>query len=301
MERFGFGRSNSDPWFRIGNFDVTTTAFIAGLGIFSMFVWAGEGQGRTVSKWLWLLGGSGIDMDGEIWRLVTWPIAIVPGARLFWVFLSLAFFYLIGSQMEAMMGRKPFTVLMGSLIIIPAIFSVVVGAILGLVGFAAGVHFLFLGAVVALAASQPKAVFWPGIPAPIIAAIFVGIDVLQALGDEDEFSLLFIFSTVLVALFAIRSLGFAEALHWWPKLPLPASLGGEPTPARRRPPTSARKRGRRKGIRVVPPADPRKNDLQDMEIDVLLDQVANQGLDSLTKEQRKRLEDHSKRLRKKDE
>ena len=36
----------------------------------------------------------------------------------------------------------------------------------------------------------------------------------------------------------------------------------------------------------------------DMEIDALLDQVAERGLDSLTKDQRKRLEEHSKRLRK---
>ena len=46
------------------------------------------------------------------------------------------------------------------------------------------------------------------------------------------------------------------------------------------------------------PTSPPQYPLADMEIDSLLDQVAEQGLDSLTKDQRKRLEEHSKRLRK---
>ena len=62
-----------------------------------------------------------------------------------------------------------------------------------------------------------------------------------------------------------------------------------------------RRRSRGRGNLSAVPTPPRQAAADrslDMEIDALLDQVAERGLDSLTKEQRKRLEDHSKRLRK---
>jgi hypothetical protein len=40
--------------------------------------------------------------------------------------------------------------------------------------------------------------------------------------------------------------------------------------------------------------------VEEAEMDAILDQVSERGMDSLTPQQRKRLEDHSKRLRKRD-
>ena len=75
--------------------------------------------------------------------------------------------------------------------------------------------------------------------------------------------------------------------------------GGDGLPRGRRESRPSRAR-RKSNLKSVAP-DPVQSDLADMEIDALLDQVANEGLDSLTKAQRKRLEDHSKRLRKRNE
>ena len=74
--------------------------------------------------------------------------------------------------------------------------------------------------------------------------------------------------------------------------------GQQGSTPRQRPQQQRRRRSRVRGNLSAVPSPPQPDPLMDMEIDALLDQVAERGLDSLTKDQRKRLEDHSKRLRK---
>ncbi len=303
----GFGNSDN-PWFRVGNIDITTTIAVLGLGVLSMFIWALEGPGRSISKYLWLVSRDGGEftggsvLGGQIWRLITWPI---PNAPDFWTLILFAVFYMLGSQLEALMGRRLYTIFLVSLAVIPAVLLTILELISGIDGFAAGLRFVELGVLIGFAAHFPTARFWPGIPAWGIAIGIVILDILQTVGNRDNYSLALLFFTVAIALFGIRALGFAEELHWLPKLALPAAVSGTATTAKtpRSGPNMSRpsrKRGKR-NLKVVPPVDPRQSDLDDMEIDALLDQVANEGLDSLTKDQRKRLELHSKRLRKRDE
>ncbi len=92
-------------------------------------------------------------------------------------------------------------------------------------------------------------------------------------------------------------MGLAESAAWIPRIPLPASLGGSPQSGGASRPSRPSRARRKSNLKAVAP-DPIQDDLAEMEIDALLDQVANDGLDSLTKAQRNRLEEHSKRMRK---
>jgi NAD(P)-dependent dehydrogenase (short-subunit alcohol dehydrogenase family) len=136
-----------------------------------------------------------------------------------------------------------------------------------------------------------------------IAAVIVGIDFLQALGDRNDYQFAMLLAVIVTSLLGIRAFGFANELPWLPKIGLPAGITGSSAgPTRPRQPRSKRRRGRGSLSAVpAPPSSPATDRRSEMEIDALLDQVAESGLDSLSKEQRKRLEDHSKRLRKKRE
>lgn len=294
----GFGQSD-DPWFRLGNYDVNTTTLITGLGVLSMLVWAIEGAGGPIFEFL------ALDTDKiasfQFWRIITWPI---PNAPDIWTILLLVIFYMLGNQLEQSMGNKRlFAYFLGAMTVIPAIvitlFAWLSGSALGI----SGLRYLELGILCAFAAKWPKAPFFFGIPAWVLAAVIVVIESLQAIGLRGAAAMLLLWTVVAVSLVTIRSMGFADESPWIPKVPLPASLGGTPGsgggPNMSRP---AKKRGKgRAKLKSVPPPNPIQNDLNDMEIDALLDQVANDGLDSLTKDQRKALEQHSKRLRKRDE
>lgn len=297
MRSFGsssFGRS-ADPWFRVGSIDVSTTIAVVGFGVFSLFVWLAEGPTRSISSNFWLTPAV---QDGEVWRIFTWPFFIEPGARVFWTILLYAIFFMLGSQLEARMGRRPYTIFLAVLTVGAGVFMSVFQFITSINGGAGGLRYLELCVLVGFGLSWPDARFWPGIPAWGIAAGIVVIDLLQSFADRDNYSIVFLLVIISLALLLLRGMGFAESADWIPRLPLPAGLGAD-VPKRARPakPTRAR---RKTNLQAVAP-DPAQSDLADMEIDALLDQVANEGLDSLTKAQRKRLEDHSKRLRKRND
>jgi hypothetical protein len=298
----------NQPWFRVGQLDVTTTVAVIGLGVISMLIWAIEGVERTFSRQLYLIPeefGIGSVLEGQVWRLITWPIPNEPDI---WTILLFAIFYMLGNQLENLIGRTQFLWFLVALTVFPALLVTLFDAIStnGPADIIFGLRFVQLGVLLAFVAQYPTARFWPGIPAWILGAVVVGLDFLQYLGNRSDLGLVALFTTVVVSLVGIRSFGHAEELPWVPRIALPSFVTGENRPSR---PTSSgsgggggrsksRRRKGRSNLSAVPSSPP-ADALDDMEIDALLDQVAEQGLDSLTKDQRKRLEEHSKRLRKK--
>jgi len=300
MRSFNMGRfgGSDDPWFRVGNVDVNTTIFVVGLGVLSIFVWAIEGPSHPLFREMWF--DPSLVADGHVWRLVTWPIPNDPDI---WTIILFAVFFMLGSQLEASMGRRLFTTFLVVLLVIPPVVATLFHLVTGGDGIVLGLRFLELGVLVGFALRIPNARFWPGIPAWAIAGGIVVLDLLQYVGVRNQgMSIMFLLTTVAVAMLAIRAMGFAEEADWLPKIPLPASFGGEPKRSSRS--TSKRKRRGRGNLTVAPaaPSAPRRplSRLEEAEIDAILDQVSAQGMASLTPEQRKRLEEHSKRLRRRD-
>ena len=296
----GFG-GGSQPWFRVGNVDVTTTVAVVAAGILWFFVWAIEGPSRSISKYLWLISEEaslGSVTEGQIWRLVTWPVVNEPD---FWAIILFAVFFMLGNQLENLMGRKPFMWFLLMLAVVPAILVTLLEVLIpDFIGIAFGLRFVQIGVLVAFAAQYPTARFWPGIPAWGIAAAIVALDFLQTIGDRNDYRFALLLSTVATSLIGIRSFGHANEVPWIPRIPLPSAITGQGAPSRpARSPRSRRQRSKGRGnLSAVPTPPPSQPHPDDHEIDALLDQVAERGLDSLSKEQRKRLEDHSKRLRK---
>lgn len=298
MSRFQFSvpnrRGPDDGWFRVGTFDVGTTVLVVALGVVSMFVYAVD-QSWLIRLILFptLVG------DGEVWRLVSWPLVNNPTLS---AVITMAIFWWFGRDLERVMGRIKFTWFVLALTVVPAVLATALAlAVDSVNGGAAGLRFVELGVFVSYIVRYPTARFFFGIPGWVIGAVIVGLDVLRFTGDRDWFSLLLLLSSCGIGLLGIRAMGFAEEATWIPLIPLPARFaGGVPSSGgrRRAPKAGKRRRGGDGGTVVSGPwAGPVPDFVDQEEIDRLLDKVAATGLASLTKDERARLEAASRRKR----
>jgi membrane associated rhomboid family serine protease len=293
--RFSFSvperRDASDPWFRIGTLDVTTTMLVVLASVASLFVWAAS---QTVHEYLWLLPDE--VKSGELWRLVTWPLANVPDL---WTVITIAIFWYFGRQVESLLNRNRFAVMLLLLAVIPGI----VGVLLDMPQ--AGLAPVELAVFLVFVAEYPFARFFFGIPAWAIGAVVVGIQVLQYLGNRDRNSIVLLFVTIAVAALTARAMGLAESLPWIPKIPIPASGTRRKRRTRRRGqgdvisgPWSASSRTEPyRGSSLPQPPRPADDPRDQAELDHLLDKISAAGMDGLTADEKRRLNELSKRLR----
>ena len=187
--RFSFSvperRNAADPWFRIGTLDVSTTVLVVLLSVASMFVWAIDD-----ALWANLVLIPEAVRNGEVWRLFTWPLANQPGL---WEVLTLAIFWYFGREIEGLVGRVRFGILLLLLTVVPAVFGVILD--IGDYGLAA----VELGVFLIFVAEYPYARFFFGIPAWAIGAVIVGIEVLQYMGDDESERIFLLFVSLATA------------------------------------------------------------------------------------------------------
>lgn len=280
--------SGSDPWFTVGSVAVTTTVAITALGLFGILLVVIEAGYGPISRAL-LLDESAIS-GGQVWRFVTW--AIPPASDFFWALLGLIFFFLIGTQFEAMLGRRAFTSLVGAIVVVPAILGALVAVIAGENVPTFGLSMIFLGIAAGFSAAMPQARSFFGIPFWVIVAFFFLVQFLSLLATRSLSGMVILSSTAFIGLVMTRSLGFAN-VEWIPTVALPSFVTGTPAPSTKARRTKKKKSRGRANLSAVPAAT-----ASEAEIDALLDQVNEQGLDSLTKKQKQTLERHAKEMRK---
>jgi len=307
-----FRRRPNDGWFRVGRYDVTTVDIMTFLAIASMFVWAISPD----QLWDALTFEARAVRSGEIWRVITWPIAETPS---FFSLLSIAFFWSFGQQLEGLFGRGKFLTWILAVTITPAVTMTFLGLInsnFDFTSFALGLGPLFLAGIWVYAATYPNVRWFDVIPLWAIAAVFTMLQLLQFTGARASGGILFLLITIAVALSAGRSLGFATA---WPipHIPLGSGASGRrsgrsPKKPRRSKPTKPKrpKRGDA-GQRVVegpwrldnessipkPPTANGPSPADQAELDGLLDKIGGEGMDSLSGAEKQRLNELSKRLR----
>jgi hypothetical protein len=277
--RFSFSvperRNAGDPWFRIGTLEVTTTVLVVLLCVVGMFI-----RAISLDAWLRLVLFPDLVRDGEVWYF--------------------------GREIEGLLGRVRFGVLLLVLAVVP-----------GLVGTAvdlpqAGLRPVELAVFLVFVAEYPYIRFFFGIPAWAIGAVFLGIEVLQLLGDRNEEGIIFLFVTIAAAAITTRSMGLLSSLPWIPAIPIGRSSAKRQS-SRKRSGRSSKKRGG--GGEVVagpwpssrpgpssssrlPQPPPTAEHLADQaELDSLLDKISDRGMDGLTSEEKRRLNELSKRMR----
>jgi hypothetical protein len=308
-----FRRRPNEGWFRVSRFDVTTVDIMSALAVASMFVWAASPR-----IFGYLIFSAPRVRDGEVWRLVTWPIAEQPG---FFALISIAFFWSFGQQLEGLFGRGRFVVWILSVALVPSIALTVLGAFshsLDLSSFSFGLGPVFLAGIWVYAATYPNVRWFEIVPLWAIAAIFTMLQLLSFTGTRASGGILFMLFSIAAALSVGRSLGFATA---WPipHIPIPAAGSGGGRSRRSKPSKSSKsskpkrpKRGGagqrvvegpwRKGTSASMPAPPSSaptgpSPADQAELDGLLDKIGGQGMDALSSTEKQRLNELSKRLR----
>ena len=299
--RFSFSspesRYGGPPWFRVGDVDITTTVLVAGACVLSMFVWAADPDLLSPL----LLEPSEV-RGGQVWRLITWPLANSPSI---WTLITIAIFWYFGRELEGLLGRNRFATFLVILTVLPAVIATVADFDLFQSG---GISYVELGVFLTFIVEYPQVRFFFGIPGWVIGAVIIGIQILQLLGLREIDSVLFLVIIIATAAMTARAMGLATSLPWIPKLPLPGSAAGSGGGSSRSPKRSGRrtKQNRRstsgstvvdgpwQGASSAPSPDAAA---AQAELDLLLDKISAGGLDSLSGDEKRRLNELSKRLR----
>lgn len=300
-----------DGWFKLGSLDVTTTALMVGLAVVSWFVYA-------ISPSFLFKGAFVSDLvaDGEIWRLVTYPVVDPPTGNLgfLWAVITLFFFWWVGHQVEENAGRKPFTILVLVMTVVPALIVTLIGATNEISGrWSAGSYGLVtfaLAFLVVFALENPQARGFFNLPVWVFAAAYVLLTVLQLVGDRLWAQLILSLLIILFGVVGCRQLGMLTDYDFIPATgnystgrtaPYDRAAATRGRRGPKRPKAAKGKKGRKGGPDTVvsgPWADqtgPSK--LEQAELDVLLDKISEGGIDSLNPMERKRLNELSKKMR----
>ena len=274
-------RDSDDPWFRIGSLDVTTSVLVPLLCVASMFIW-------TLSPAL-------IDVlvlfaddvrRAQIWRLVTWPIANTPDV---WTVLTLAMLWYFGRELERIVGRNRYLSLLVYIAVVSGVVATVVGANIG------GVRNIQICVFCLFCAELPSVRFWGGIPAWVFAAVIVGVELLQLIGLRRGAEILVLVASLATAALTARSYGLLAAYPWVPSLARSAQR--RPKAAK---PGRSSKRSDAAGTVVTGPWEAAPTGLtptEQAELDALLDKTSAAGLESLSRTDKARLNELSKKLR----
>jgi hypothetical protein len=295
-----FRRRPNDGWFHAGRFDVTGTDVICSLAIASMFVYGISAD--LFDRLIFFAPGV---RDLEIWRLVTWPIATPPDI---WPLIGIVFFYLFGQQLEGLFGRNKFVIWVLAVTIVPALLLTGLGAVqnsLDFTSFQFGLSSLFLGGIWVYAATYPGVKWFEVVPLWAVAAVFTVLNLLQFSGARATGKILFLLAGVGVALVAGRSLGLATG---WPipHIPLDSRARVRSPKKTKAPRVKPSNPGTGRVVEgpwkqgpapTAPPVKSSTSVADQAALDSLLDKIGATGMDSLTGEEKKRLNDLSKRLR----
>jgi hypothetical protein len=295
-------RGPNDPWFRIGTLDVTTTVLVILMCVASMFVWALEGPDHAILDKL-ILWPEKV-LDGQIWRIATWP---VPNEPDIWLVIMLAIFWYFGTEVERLLGRVRFA----TLLLLVTVVSGIAGTVIDLPQW--GIRPIELCVFLLFVAEYPFIRFFFGIPGWVIGAVILGIEILQLLGDRNEKGIVFLFVALAVAAITARSMGLLGNYPWVPAVPI-GSVGSGRRKQRSRSKRSRPPR-RKGGGEVVagpwttstrtgpsgplpqPPPPPTGPAADQAELDALLDKISESGMDGLTAAEKSRLNELSKRMR----
>ncbi len=197
----------------------------------------------------------------QVWRLLTY--VGVDQANFFTIF-NLLFLYSFGRDCETEMGRGRYLAFMGLLILTPALIATGLG-LLGFGGVIYGSIPLAMGLVIGFATIYPNIPWWGDIPMKFVAMGCMFLSAIGYLREGDRIGLGSTLATCAVSFGYIRGIraGIFSGFSWKFRLP-------------------------RKSSKPVGQTMPTKSAPGD--VDALLDKIAQSGFQSLTAEEKLRLE-----------
>ena len=213
--------------------------------------------------------------EGHVWTLLTYPWVHDIRAEGVWFALEMLMFFWFGREVESAIGRKPFALLYGALVFCPAALISVFGPWLESAGLA-GSSTISFAVFLAFCALHPGAQFFFGLSARWVGWVLLGVYSLTGFAGRDWPGLVQLWSSAMLAVGWIRRGGVE-----WPKIPLG--------------------KGRKKAGKGKAMAAKKPTGLFSAEkVDAVLEKISKEGMDALTANEKKLLEDARAKLLQKD-
>ena len=102
-------------------------------------------------------------LQGELWRLVTWMFLPTNGS-LFWIFISLSFYYFIGTSIEEYWGTAKFTLYYLSGMLFSVLSTVILSLATGYYGWSLSDAYYINRFPLSAAAISTRSCSWPLLP-----------------------------------------------------------------------------------------------------------------------------------------
>lgn len=247
-------------WFRIGSLRVTTTVFVA----------IAAAVGSLVSIFVGPLYYFGAMMPkpvlaGQVWRLVTWPF-VEPFS--IWTVVSIAIFWYFGKLIEEELGRNKMASFLAGLWGIVTATYFFAGLLLPGYAALAGISSLELLLILLFIAEAPNRPFFFGIPAWVVGAVLLALQLIPLAATGNLGSLLALAVSLIGAAYWAKRHGLLAGVTW-----LPGS--------------SPRRRQKRNRLTVMQPTTSTKAERKarnaEARLDSLLDKINASGMGSLSK------------------
>lgn len=266
-------RSQGDVWFRVGKVDVTSTLLVVLLGAVGMIATLFS---RSLA--IGMVFEPTLVVQGELWRILTWPLANVVSL---WSLITLLLLWYFGTMLEAGIGRNRMMRLFVEIWLALTVAAGLVAILLPGSTALAGLDQVQFVVLLLWIAEYPTRRFMFNIPAWGFGAFIVGLNVLTMISVRNWGGLLaMLLGFALVAL-AARRLGLLGRYDWLP--------GRART-------TTTRRRSRRSAP-SKPGRDERRQASDEERLDALLAKISAEGIHSLSKAERAELEKIRQRRR----
>jgi len=258
---------NYDPITWVGRVPVYATTIIVALYVVSMVgVAIALASGAEAGLGKLTFNTESVLRGGELWRCLTYAFVNPPDP---WFIISLVMLYIFGRDVEQHLGRKGFVRLyLGFLLLGPSL--LLAAALVSRQSLSISQSWANFAVFISFAAVYPGAQLLFQITAKIFALVLLGISVLQLLAGRQWVEMMVLLATAFLAYYAIRH-GSALNLDFISRL---------------RPVSNRSKIPR---LRVVKNPEDETVDPHSI-IDPLLDKISRNGLSSLTRRERERLE-----------
>lgn len=289
------------PLFHIGRFPVYVTTLMVMIHVVMMVLMALT----TLRAPIWnelAFSASAIIDEFKIWKVFTYAIITPPA---FMTALGLVFFFFFGQAVEERLGRKEFVKLYAILWLLAPLAVFFLHLISGrtwLEGPLMGSSAIHFSMFLALAFYHPDAPTFFMIPIKWLALFFVVVSTLEYLSVRYTEGLLALWSSILVTYIFLRKQGLpmrfgvieGPLLNALPNRKERAYRQSQRNlrlvKAKRRPAAAAISKYQPK---IAPRAEIPEGRPASRSVDAILEKISKQGIQSLTKEERKLLEEAS--------
>lgn len=287
---------------------VLTAAHVAALlaaAIVGFGVWSG---------WFAFLAGPAAS-GAQVWRWLTHPF-VHSDKGVIWFLLDMIFLYLWGSRIERAFGRKMFAFLYLVLVLAPPLVTWLWFSAAGTPSLLQGTRLTHFPLFLAFCFMEPTTPFFaphPALQAKYVGTAFFALSVVMLLGERETGVLVAFLVNCALTYFILRRNGlpprfsaFSEAFvaalpkrpNFKKKQPSRGPLRVSPKSSASSPAAAPAGRYYEPKIKPRPDLYPEKQAVR--EVDDLLDKIARSGLDSLTPDERAKLEQASARLKNSD-